>query len=366
MATDISRKPPTCLNANPHYYDYIHHMNFGEDGTVELWDGGGQCMNFEATGTYKFTFDNDKYGKLTIKLKGRDDIEVKFGIEKGPFFLNNEMIRSWDYSFDYIYMAKERYVFESDPLSMCESSRRGNLMFMFGDEGDINKRTYYEHCKVKTAKKWKEKGIDFTENGYFKYHYEFHSKEDELIKDCDSIDQLIGANKEDNGTIFEYMVKRMDNNNKLRARGSVVAYYNKDIEILGYYVLERLEYWDKETKISFTVLYIHKLEILPDLTNGDTIINDMITTINYTMGRRYGHPAKIIAIILPDEYDEYSTRFEKIGFKRDEAVAKTEGQLGSKTYESKMNLFYKELEMLDFDREMNCVMFNTEKEEDDD
>ena len=63
--TDISRKPPRILSANPHYYDYIHYMSFEEDGTIELSDGGGQFMNFEATGKYKFTFGTLHNSSLT-------------------------------------------------------------------------------------------------------------------------------------------------------------------------------------------------------------------------------------------------------------------------------------------------------------
>ncbi len=41
------------MSANPHFYDYIHFLNFQEDGSVELIDGAGQLINTVARGNYR-------------------------------------------------------------------------------------------------------------------------------------------------------------------------------------------------------------------------------------------------------------------------------------------------------------------------
>jgi hypothetical protein len=35
------------ISANPNFYDYLHYLLFSEDNTVNIFDGGGQCITFK-------------------------------------------------------------------------------------------------------------------------------------------------------------------------------------------------------------------------------------------------------------------------------------------------------------------------------
>ena len=74
------------LEANPHYYDYIHDIKL-DNGVIELSDGGGQCMNFEAEGTYTVEMEDENNGILKFKVQGYDEVEVKFKREIGTYRL---------------------------------------------------------------------------------------------------------------------------------------------------------------------------------------------------------------------------------------------------------------------------------------
>ena len=112
---------PRCLAANPHYYDYMHYMFFDED-KIEMGDGGGQSMNFEAIGRYSVKFENDSNGILSIDMDDYEPMDVKFEIEKGPFRLEG--------SFNTVCVAEERYIFERDPMDIGLETRKNNLMFL--------------------------------------------------------------------------------------------------------------------------------------------------------------------------------------------------------------------------------------------
>ena len=135
------------LDANPNYYDYIHAISLGEDGICELMDGGGQCMSFMGNGEYTITKDTlsitdfQQTQWMTNKLIGEKvSWDVKFKIENGRFLYG-----SMPYSKKCIYYYTQRYVFEYDPISLCQNSRDNNLMFLLekDKDSDDNRRIFY-------------------------------------------------------------------------------------------------------------------------------------------------------------------------------------------------------------------------------
>jgi hypothetical protein len=365
-------KIPERLVANPHHYNNIHSMLFSDDGTVNMFNGGRDSINLVVSGKSKFVFNRNASGKLYIKLDDHNPIKVNLKIEKGPFYLNNEVICNWD---NIIHVAEEKYVFNTDPLKLCRESKKNNLTSTINYKDDLEKRTYYHSVDTKTVTEFDDEDIDFTKNGFFKVlfskfncinKYNENIYED-LVKNCDYVDQMVEKSADeifededdDYNTryVFEGIAKRLGMNHESKILADkpteVVAYYDKDIEILGYYILETINYFNDVANISFNVACIHALEVLPGLENYETILDDIIYNIGNAINNRCTYLGTT-ALILPDIYSDLVSKFKEINFERDENL--------QKTHKSKIKLMYEELvdlEFYEFDLESDIILYNT-------
>ena len=149
---------------------------------------------------------------------------------------------------------------------------------------------------------------------------------------------------------------------KLLSNGAteMVVYYNKDIDTLGYYILENTNYWDKCTEEHFSVICIHVMETVPkSLVNQpinyseDDIIDNMVDSMYKAISDKWRSPHEKLAIILPDYLEDYCLKFEKIGF----AISPIYNK-----YQYKIDLFYEEMKAAgfnDFDEEKDAILWNT-------
>lgn len=123
-------RPGARLVANPHRYDYVHHIDLSEDGQVEMVDGGCQVLRRQINGRYEITIlgpteaqvrlydlrDVDPYGR-SKETRDVGEFTVHIGLEKGPFVYECEVV--WNVKPDeepYV-IFQERLAFERDPLA---------------------------------------------------------------------------------------------------------------------------------------------------------------------------------------------------------------------------------------------------------
>jgi hypothetical protein len=115
--------------ANPHYYDYIHTLEFS-NGTVEFVDGAGQVLNAVVMGRYR-VFGEDEtsaridffnlvetnpYSRKHEKIRDIAPIQVKVVREEGLFpFPKNVMLKIEKKGRHPCLLYRERYVFDKDP-----------------------------------------------------------------------------------------------------------------------------------------------------------------------------------------------------------------------------------------------------------
>jgi len=88
------------LSANPHFYDYVHFFKLGDDGKVEMVEGGGQALRQRIIGRYRVVevtagtavlhfydlFDTDPYERRP-ETKPVEDLRIHVEVEEGPFAL---------------------------------------------------------------------------------------------------------------------------------------------------------------------------------------------------------------------------------------------------------------------------------------
>lgn len=169
------------LEANPHFYDYLHRISLYDNGTCEFVDGGGQCINLaikgefylnyytdaEYSGYIDFYFDTDHEKYDHSELSDSDNMnfdkqfKVKFKVEQGPFVMLDEIV--WNSTFENrdITVYSRRFVFDADPFDGLYQNRENNLFFILeGDkETEESKKCFYS-CDDKITKKMKELNED--------------------------------------------------------------------------------------------------------------------------------------------------------------------------------------------------------------
>jgi hypothetical protein len=160
------------LEANPHFYDYLHkiELNLDDDGCRFL-DGAGQCLQLEIGGTYDDFEPDDKEPKIpTAELPtaesaenveergelrfhiGGKEFDVPYRIETGRWLLRQEVV--WRQSEEDwpILIATRRWVFDYDPISAFYHLRANNLYYIIGDgnpNGDPSEKIYYDWDYIK-------------------------------------------------------------------------------------------------------------------------------------------------------------------------------------------------------------------------
>ena len=105
-------KETIVLEANPHYYDYIHRLTLNPDKTCNFIDGGGQFINGHWSGTWtislsekllKLTYHEvDNYGQITkLDPPIKKDIDIEVTNEHNKLFNGYCLIDSnqtWNFS----------------------------------------------------------------------------------------------------------------------------------------------------------------------------------------------------------------------------------------------------------------------------
>lgn len=169
------------LEANPHFYDYLHRISLYDDGTCEFVDGAGQCVNLAIKGEFYFNYNDDKEDSGYIKFyfdtdrpEGNNDgssdtdnkdfdkkFQVNFKIQTGPFIMLDEIV--WNSTFDNrsVSIYSKRFVFDADPFQGLYQNRENNLFFILeGDkETDESVKCFYSYDD-KVTKKMKELNVD--------------------------------------------------------------------------------------------------------------------------------------------------------------------------------------------------------------
>lgn len=166
-------KLPTVLVANPHWYDYLHHIKIETDGSLEMVDGGGQVINAVVKGRLTISPITDTQAEFSItklaeyhpykkgeKIRNLPDFSTKLTREDGIFAFYEQMFgRPKNPDERPCLLYRTRYVFEVDPLLYVEENQRGNLYNMTENRDFKNSvRVYYarddrEEMTVKALKK---------------------------------------------------------------------------------------------------------------------------------------------------------------------------------------------------------------------
>lgn len=170
------------LEANPHYYDYLHRITI-QGNNCKMLDGGGQCLQLktrgtvqitmplvagETTGSMKFHFpvtaeypdpedlfyDPNAPKDPSKKIK-EVDFTVAFKIESGRFVMREQVVWNQAEETWKILTVSRRYVFAKDPIAAyyeafhggAEEARAGNLYFMIENVSD--EQIYYNTTNIK-------------------------------------------------------------------------------------------------------------------------------------------------------------------------------------------------------------------------
>jgi hypothetical protein len=148
------------MYAYPHYYDYLHTLDFQANGTVELLDGAGQLINIEAIGKYRvreidtFLAGVEFYDVMEVhpyqerrKLRDIPAFKVSIKREEGQFPFRQEVV--WKIKDEnewpcLLYTA--RYVFDADPLRFGKGKQITNLYYLLENK-DFTESTncYYSN-----------------------------------------------------------------------------------------------------------------------------------------------------------------------------------------------------------------------------
>lgn len=165
-------KLPTVLVANPHWYDYLHHIKVETDGSLEMVDGGGQVINATVRGQLTiapltdtqaeaaFTKLAEYHPYKKVKIRNLPDFSTNLTREDGIFAFYEQMFgRPKNPDDRPCLLYRTRYVFEVDPLLCVQENQRGNLYNMTENRDFKNSvRFYYarddmEELTLKALKK---------------------------------------------------------------------------------------------------------------------------------------------------------------------------------------------------------------------
>lgn len=148
---------PIRLAANPQLYDYIHALHFRADGSVEMLDGAGQAIIAVARGN--FTVENGDESSALISFKNLIEVDAynnyeRIGVlepftirvvrEEGPFVVDIPLARP-EGEERLFNLFRERYVFETDPLTFARQREQQNLYFHLNVSAAVvdSARDYY-------------------------------------------------------------------------------------------------------------------------------------------------------------------------------------------------------------------------------
>jgi hypothetical protein len=147
----------THLVASPHYYDYIHSLNFSADGLVELVDGAGQALNAMVTGKYNIVEENETVATLEFfglietnpykenqKIRDIESFRVKVVKEKGIFSFVQEVVWKIKNEDEHpCLLFQERYVFETDPFTFARERQVQNLYYITESKDLVESARFY-------------------------------------------------------------------------------------------------------------------------------------------------------------------------------------------------------------------------------
>lgn len=167
------------LEANPHYYDYLHRITI-QGNNCKMLDGGGQCLQLKTCGTVQITKNSETTGNMKFhfpvtaeypdpedlfydpnapedpskKIK-EVDFTVAFKIESGRFVMREQVVWNQAKETWRILTTSRRYVFAKDPIAAyyeafhggAEEARAGNLYFMIENVSD--EQIYYNVTDIK-------------------------------------------------------------------------------------------------------------------------------------------------------------------------------------------------------------------------
>jgi hypothetical protein len=143
--------------ANPQYYDYLHFLDFHDNGSVELVDGAGQVINTVARGRYQthdlahsiaeVTFfeliEVDPYQEYR-KVSTLPNFTVQVTKEEGVFPFVREVV--WNIEDTATLPAllyRTRYVYVFDPLAFGRSNQLNNLYYLVEQKELVDSVRYY-------------------------------------------------------------------------------------------------------------------------------------------------------------------------------------------------------------------------------
>lgn len=124
-------QPGTILVANPHRYDYVHHIELAENGSVEMVDGGGQALRRQIDGRYEILTigeaeasvrfydlrDVDPYGR-SKETREVEAFTARVFLEKGPFAYQCEVVWNVKPTEEPYVLFQARLAFDRDPLEV--------------------------------------------------------------------------------------------------------------------------------------------------------------------------------------------------------------------------------------------------------
>lgn len=151
---------PTLLSANPHFYDYVHHVTLDADGGVEMVDGAGQALNTLAKGRYRIVAQDDAKAELEFldlvelnpyqekeKIGDIDTFRICVRKETGVYAFCQEVVwRIPDKTKWPCIMYHTRYICSDDPLAFGRANQAQNLYYI------IERRELVESAKTYYAR----------------------------------------------------------------------------------------------------------------------------------------------------------------------------------------------------------------------
>ncbi len=143
--------------ANPHFYDYIHVLDFKDDQTVELVDGAGQLINTVARGHYQARDLSPSSAEVTFfglievdpyhnyqKIDDIPDFTVQVSKEDGSFaFLREVVWKIEDAATHPALLYQTRYVYAFDPLEFGRPNQANNLYNIVEQKELVDSVRYY-------------------------------------------------------------------------------------------------------------------------------------------------------------------------------------------------------------------------------
>ena len=153
------------LEANPHFYDYLHRISLYDGGKCGFVDGGGQCVSLDIEGIYECQYDDEKQDSGSVEFRFDTEyygekynmhFKVNFKVQHDTFMFVDEIVWNSKMEDRDISIYNKRYVFDEDPFFGLDN-RKGNLYFILeGDKESTDSRKYFYSNDDKTSKKMKE------------------------------------------------------------------------------------------------------------------------------------------------------------------------------------------------------------------